>query len=94
MWVVLTIVSVLGFHLLSAGIFSMCCAKGLLPHTFGTCCRTYQASRWPVEAAYLLGLNCCFPAYLELGTHLGALLPTCLWIPPPNKFLCPESPVS
>lgn len=69
----------------------------------GTRGRTYQASQWPVAATYLLGLTCCFLAYLELGTHLGALLPMCLCIlgmsslvdvPLPNKFLCPKSPVS
>lgn len=77
--------------------------KVLLPNMSGTRGRTYQASRWPVAAPCLLGSTCCFLVYLELGTHLGALLPMCLCIlgmsslvdvSLPNKFLCPKSPVS
>lgn len=52
----------------------------LLPNTLGKCCRTYQASGWPVAEACSLDLTCHFPAYLILGCTLESAAVESIWI--------------
>ena len=52
----------------------------LLPNALGKCCRTYQASGWPVAEACSLGLTCRFPAYLTLGCTSENAAVDSIWI--------------